>query len=130
LFRDAFAKVSAAQILNDGVGEIAVGAGAFDSKNGRVFVVGQVSNFLKKTLLKSSIRHQAGMRNLDDDLAFELVVPGQVDGAHPATVQGFLDLVTIVEELADEPILGILFMLVRCVVQSHSSSGFTLSYRG
>jgi hypothetical protein len=62
------------------------------------------------------------MRNLDDDLPLEFAVPGQVDGAHPTAIEGFLDLVTIVQELADEPVLFLFFLAACRVVQARPSS--------
>jgi hypothetical protein len=60
--------------------------------------------------------------NLDDDLSLELAVPGKIDGAHPSAVEGLPDLVAIVEELADEPVLCILCFAVYGVAQARSSS--------
>lgn len=38
----------------------------------------RAANLLREALANSGIRHQTGVRNLDDDRPFEFAVPGQV----------------------------------------------------
>lgn len=93
-------------------------ARSFDSEDRRVLVVRQVANFLEEALADGPIRHQSGVWNLDDDLSFELVVPGEIDGSHAPMVEGFLDLVAIVEPLTDEPVFVFRFGIISSLVQA------------
>ena len=82
-----------------------------------MLVGGQITHFLEEALAHALICQQVRMGNLDDDLAFELIVPGEVDRAHATVIEGFLNLVSIIESLANERIFvgrfGNIFDLVQ-----------------
>ncbi len=107
LLRDAFPEISAGEKLHDGVGRIVVFSPGLDPNNGGMFVGREIPDLLQKALPKSSVHHQPGVRNLDDDLALELLVEGEIDRRHPTSIEGSPDLVATVECLTDEGVFNL-----------------------
>lgn len=129
LFGDAFAQVAAAKILDHCVGHVAratdlivdMGARVNDRKNRGMLVVREVPDFLQEALTEGAVHHQTSVRDLYYDLALEGAIPSEIDRPHPPAIEGFLDLVAIVEQLTNEGVLAFSFLGIRYVDQACSS---------